>query len=89
MTCKARDGYWNTNKIIVQNFGLFSFSLGPLWKVSVTIHSQFVSRIFGMIYAKSTSFMVPFCMTFMQNVCISVLKALLVTMSGAAVNSNK
>ena len=40
-----------------------------------------------MFHAKSTSSSAPFCM-FKQNVCISALKALLVTMSGEAVNSN-
>ena len=41
-----------------------------------------------MFHAKSTSSSAPFCM-FKQNVCISALKALLVTMSGEAVNSNR
>ena len=48
-----------------------------------------------MIYAKcllagtlSTEFCGAILHDFLQNVCISVLKALLVTMSGVVVNSN-
>ena len=42
-----------------------------------------------MFYAKSTSFSAPFCMIFCKMCAFSALKALLVTMNGVAVNSNK